>query len=486
MFKAVMKSLADAGHQVDVVSHFPLEKPSENYTDIIDLSGTLPMMVNNLPYEMMKHFGSLSLKTAFKITGTKVCELLELPEMQELIKNPPTDRPYDLVITEFFMADCYLAFGRHLKVPIVGLTSITPMIHANRALGNPHNTAIVSEIYERPISHMSFWQRLKNTIYVACINLQADYFMSEQNDIVKKHFGPEMPDVKQLEQEVSLNLVNSHIIFHNVRPLTPAIVEVAGIHVHDDQTPLPTDLKKWLDDSKNGFIYFSFGSMAQVESFPEATLAEIYKGLSQVAPLRVLMKVSKPEDLPPGLPENVFTLTWAPQVQILKHKNIRGFLTHGGLMGLQEAVTFAVPLIGVPLFADQIGNIGICVERGIAVSLDYKNLGADKIVAAITAIVYDPKYKNNMNAISKQFLDRPRSPQETAVFWIEYILKHGGEALRSPAINLTWWQLALIDVYGSLIAATLILLYVIKILLSTLLGRIIYSNGTTSTTKKRN
>lgn len=62
-------------------------------------------------------------------------------------------------------------------------------------------------------------------------------------------------------------------------------------------------------------------------------------------------------------------------------------------MGLQEAVTFAVPLIGMPLFGDQLSNIHICVERGIAVALNYKDVMADEIVAAVNAVAYDPKYK---------------------------------------------------------------------------------------------
>lgn len=77
------------------------------------------------------------------------------------------------------------------------------------------------------------------------------------------------------------------------------------------------DLKKWLDESENGFIYFSFGSMLKIESFSNTTLAGIYKAFVEIAPLRVLLKVSNPNELPPGLPKNVLTMTWIPQVQVL-------------------------------------------------------------------------------------------------------------------------------------------------------------------------
>jgi len=50
--------------------------------------------------------------------------------------------------------------------------------------------------------------------------------------------------------------------------------------------------------------------------------------------------------------------------------------------------------------------------------------------------------------MSKKFNDRPMSALDTACYWIEYIMRNGGDILRSPAVDLYWWEVALIDVYG--------------------------------------
>lgn len=81
------------------------------------------------------------------------------------------------------------------------------------------------------------------------------------------------------------------------------------------------ELQKWLDESKDGFIYVSFGSMMKIESFPKEILAEIYTAFAEISPIRVLIKVASPQDLPPGIPKNVMTLTWAPQISILSEYN---------------------------------------------------------------------------------------------------------------------------------------------------------------------
>lgn len=45
--------------------------------------------------------------------------------------------------------------------------------------------------------------------------------------------------------------------------------------------------------------------------------------------------------------------SWAPQVEVLKHKSIGGFLTHCGWSSVLESVVYGVPMIAWPLFAEQ-------------------------------------------------------------------------------------------------------------------------------------
>jgi glucuronosyltransferase len=40
---------------------------------------------------------------------------------------------------------------------------------------------------------------------------------------------------------------------------------------------------------------------------------------------------------------------------IIGHKNARVFISHGGLIGIQETVYHGVPLLGLPFGNDQLG-----------------------------------------------------------------------------------------------------------------------------------
>lgn len=100
LFEALMKGLAKHGHQVDVISHFPLKKPVENYTDIINLDGSMETLMNNYTIEFVSSFTGAVVDLIAMTYGNRLCHFMGFEEMQKLIRNPPMDPPYDLVITE--------------------------------------------------------------------------------------------------------------------------------------------------------------------------------------------------------------------------------------------------------------------------------------------------------------------------------------------------------------------------------------------------
>ncbi|XP_006837995.2 UDP-glycosyltransferase 73B4 [Amborella trichopoda] len=62
---------------------------------------------------------------------------------------------------------------------------------------------------------------------------------------------------------------------------------------------------------------------------------------------------------------------WAPQLTILSHNSVGGFLSHCGWNSTVEALSQGVPIIGWPLGGDQFYNakllveeVGVCVEIG--------------------------------------------------------------------------------------------------------------------------
>lgn len=69
-----------------------------------------------------------------------------------------------------------------------------------------------------------------------------------------------------------------------------------------------------------------------------------------------------------------------------------------------------------------------------------------------------------MHHVSQVFRDRPLSALDTAIFWVEYIVRNGKNSLRSPALDLNWWQLHLFDVYAVIFMGLFGVLYAVVII----------------------
>ncbi|PIA52865.1 hypothetical protein AQUCO_01000617v1 [Aquilegia coerulea] len=120
----------------------------------------------------------------------------------------------------------------------------------------------------------------------------------------------------------------------------------------------------WLDSKDtDSVLYVSFGSTA---SFCTAQLLEIAMGLeaSNVPFIWVIRRLHNKEEnnfLPEGFEERMqgkglVIRDWAPQVLILEHPAVGGFMTHCGWNSTLEGISAGVPLITWPVFAEQFNN----------------------------------------------------------------------------------------------------------------------------------
>jgi glucuronosyltransferase len=138
---------------------------------------------------------------------------------------------------------------------------------------------------------------------------------------------------------------------------------------------------------KDGFIFFSMGSILKGSRMPETHRLALLKAFSRIKQ-KVLWKWET--ESMPDLPPNVKLVKWAPQQDILGHPKIRAFITHGGLGSTTETVYHGVPFIGIPMYGDQQTNVEKFMRMGLATYLDFNTLDEDSVVTAIETVVNDP------------------------------------------------------------------------------------------------
>ncbi|XP_049486529.1 UDP-glucuronosyltransferase 2A1 isoform X4 [Panthera uncia] len=155
---------------------------------------------------------------------------------------------------------------------------------------------------------------------------------------------------------------------------------------------------------------------------------------------------------PATLGANTRLYDWIPQNDLLGHPQTKAFITHGGTNGIYEAIYHGVPMVGVPMFADQPDNIAHMKAKGAAVEVNINTMTSEDLLNALRTVINEPSYKENATRLSRIQHDQPVKPLDRAVFWIEFVMRHkGAKHLRPAAHDLTWFQYHSFDVIGFLL-----------------------------------
>jgi len=113
-----MVGLLERGHQVTVVSPFLPPKAHPNWTHI-DLSDILPVKMNAVTLEYMANSQANNvvwsmLSILQKLSGAQLCQdVFSHANVRPIITG---QLRFDVIFTEIFGADCFLAIGHKLQV----------------------------------------------------------------------------------------------------------------------------------------------------------------------------------------------------------------------------------------------------------------------------------------------------------------------------------------------------------------------------------
>ncbi|KAL1509691.1 hypothetical protein ABEB36_004393 [Hypothenemus hampei] len=437
VFKPLFQELGERGHNITIISHVKTQGDIQNVRDVLLSDQPVVNVLNMssftgswiqkfLEAEMIAKFAELTCEAA-----------LQSENLQNFLLE---DNKFDIILTELFNTNCFYGILTKYKSPYIGLSSTYMLSWHASWFGAPVSPSYIPDIYMAYLPPMSFLQRVENTLMHLVNVFWYKVFMEKPGtELSLKYTGYEPADL----HNASLLFVNSHYTLHGVRPLPPSIVEVGGMHVVNRKAnQLPKNIEKWTNESPSGLIYFSMGSLVKGHSFPENQL-KAFLNVFRKLPQRILWKWET--ETMKDKPDNVMLTKWAPQFDILCHPNTVLFISHGGLLGTTEAVHCGVPTLLLPIFGDQPLNAEAVKSHGAGVKLKWKDAIKKNIKEALEEALSTEK-KQNMKALSKRFRDRLVSPLQTAVYWIEYIAKNTGQYLRSPAINMPFYQYFLLDV----------------------------------------
>ncbi|XP_072401396.1 UDP-glycosyltransferase UGT5-like [Diabrotica undecimpunctata] len=448
--------LAARGHDVTVITCKPQNKGLKNLKEVSveGLVGAIESFRSTLSESgQMNFWGQLEWTQGLGIAYTEY--VLTAPEVQELWNS---NQEFDLVVMEHFINDAATIFHHRFNCPLVVLSPGPMSMMNNYLVGNLAPPSYVPSILGNYDAEMNYWERLSNTYrFILGEIFMHTKFIPAQNELLKRVF-PDAPDLNSILYNASLILITSHVSLIDTMPLQQNIKEIGGYHVTDPE-PLPKNLKDFLDSAKDGAIIFSMGSNLRSSVFKPAKKRAILKAFSKIKQ-KVLWKFET--DLPEKS-DNVMISSWLPQKDVLAHPNVIGFIGHGGLLGTIEAIYHGVPILGMPVFWDQVKNTEESARKGYGIKLNFADLNEETFEKSLNELINNPKYREGAKTRSKIMHDQPVKQIDEAMFWIEYVVRHkGAPHLRSQSVKLRWYQLYLLDVMALPISVAVILLLVVR------------------------
>ncbi|GJQ76011.1 hypothetical protein Trydic_g18065 [Trypoxylus dichotomus] len=370
------KALAARGHDVTLLASLSEKKPVKNLR-ILPLTGTIKQYEKIIGKRDLFGFGNTPVIFIVLQIGRKGSRMVEGTLADEVVQNLLRNgTKFDAVIIEHFYTDGLLALAHHFGAQPIIFSALGPSAFTNSLVANPDIPSYVTQPWLIPPIHKVFYKRVHNTLVYIYQTLYDNHIVfPEQNKIVQNEPLPKLPNM----------------------------IEIGGYHIESPKE-LPEDLRKILDDAKNGVIYFSLGSELKSENLPFTLRRGILRAFSKMKQT-VLWKYGN-DSL--STPANVITRRWFPQSDLLAHPNIKLFITHYRIFIQRCSNDW------YSSFHPSTDKHG---KRSYGVSIDFLDFSEKTLSIALEEVLHNPiKYSQNVKRGSQILRDQQTNPADRAEF----------------------------------------------------------------------
>lgn len=456
--KSLIYSLHARGHNVTVLSA-DVEESKQNLT-FLHLNEVYPSIYNGEDdpdfFEYNK-LGPLNLFLMYADISKKACIGSLNSNGYKQLLNYPSDFKIDVVINDITMDPCLLGILHKFKVPsIIGVSPFHSPGQFGANLIYPAFAPGHDVLYP---SRMNFQQRATSAFVHLLEHFMRLYYFTPLVDGIVRKAHPNAPYLGDTQQKFKMYLINNDPIVDYKQPIFANQKNVGGLQIKNPKE-LPSDLKTIADNAKDGLILFSLGTNVRSDKLGVETITKILITFGRLSKYTFLWKFETKESLPIDLPKNVKIQEWMPQSDILAHKNTKLFMSHCGLLSIQEALWYGVPILGFPVFGDQPQNALRMKELGVSETVSILDVTEQELYDSLKNMLENPKYSQEIGKISQALRDKPMTPLEEATYWTEWLIRNPDIDLEGAAADLNLFERHSLDVYTVLILAELLFIYI--------------------------
>lgn len=167
---------------------------------------------------------------------SQTVSVLKHPKVLDLKKES-----FDLVIVGWFFNEFALGLSGHFHCPSVVIFPNVNNYLMRKFAGNPNSMSTVPAPFLSSKTPMTFLQRLANFFFTLMEPVMievVDYMYNRP--MYNEAFPPDIyPSFDEVVKNVSLVLLSQHFSERPAEALVPGLIEVAGMHIKKEPSPLP-------------------------------------------------------------------------------------------------------------------------------------------------------------------------------------------------------------------------------------------------------
>ncbi|KAH8402386.1 hypothetical protein KR009_011806, partial [Drosophila setifemur] len=442
VMRTLVSELASREHNVVVYTGHGLGESLENVNETVTKEYPFwsELQKQAAPKGNLADLGRIpieNLRQSLARVGARAMDhFLAQEPIQKLFKLSYIEFDFDVILVDYFYTEALLGLGLLHQRPVVGIVS-TDFGDYMEAVQEALVPSACSPMgLEHDGNQLGFSEKLGNIR--SCI-ARREHFVRDhyeaQEQLVNKYFKMQYTIPELQANQLSLLLLNSHVPLMTPRVSIQQIVPAGGLHIRGPKE-LPWNLKRFLEEARSGVIYVQLGNEQPCGQLPKdklETLFALFSGRKESI-VWTCHDVRKLE----GLPKNVLIQHGVPQIDILAHPRVKVFLTNGDLLNLQEGIMRNVPILGLPLFQHEKRNLNLAVRLGVGLQLQENNVTSESLNWAADRLLKEAHFQLTIREVSQEFRDRPLGALASALFWVDYVVRHkGGAALRTSGIGIS-------------------------------------------------
>ncbi|KIH50879.1 UDP-glucoronosyl and UDP-glucosyl transferase [Ancylostoma duodenale] len=423
----VADTLVDAGHNVTVYSPniHPDARMMATKAHVLNVDVGLSLDLPSAQRHVWKSSMDSYIELA-KITLKPTRELANYIYGSDEFQSWVREQNFDLAISEGLSHfDALLCMCGVKKFVIT--TSTNPIEYLLDQLGIPNTPSFVpvnNKGFSVPMTYLERAQNLMELVFVKYL-LQFT-LLPEFSKYLEDKFGSAWTLEKQADTYSYIFVNNDEMIdfprvtthkYHYIvlsffetgfnffagglrmpapKPLSPGEIDSMKFCIHSkSRNSAFQEWEKVYASAKRGVILMSFGTMARSTEMGEERRTAFVNAFKAFPDITFIWRYENTSDRFTDA-NNIVLHDWLPQVDMLSatfldDKRTLAFITHGGMGGVFESAYAGVPVITIPLFADQLRNARMMEYRGMGVVINKDDVTKSQLTAAINEVL-KPRY----------------------------------------------------------------------------------------------